>query len=108
MGLMNTRNRNSMKTCLGRLAAACVLVVATGALAESTLGSTVAHTALDFRITIPPVVKAEARADPASLQVTAGDVERGYVDLDGASSLVLTSNAHQGFMMAVAIRSRPS
>src|SRR5579862_9634914 len=82
--------------------AACILFAATSATAGSTLGSTVARAAIDFRITIPTVVKAEARADPASLRVTAEDVKRGYVDLDDASSVVLTSNSHQGFMLEVA------
>lgn len=91
-----------MKTYLGLSAVACILLAVTSAGAESTVGSTVAHTALDFRIRIPVVVKAEARVDPASLRLSTDDLKRGYVDLDAASSVVLTSNAHTGFMLAVA------
>jgi len=91
-----------MKAHLMGLAAACMFLAATGASAGSTLGTTVAHAMLDVVITIPAIVRAEARADPASLRVTAEDVKRGYVDVDGASSVVLTSNARLGFLLAVA------
>jgi hypothetical protein len=91
-----------MKTYLGLSAAACFLLAVTSASAGSALGSTAARAALDFRIKIPAVVKAEARIDPVSLRLTVEDLRRGYVDLDGASSVVLTSNARTGFMLAVA------
>jgi len=91
-----------MKAHLMGLAAACMFLAATGASAGSTLGTSVAHAMLDVVITIPAIVRAEARADPASLRVTAEDVERGYVDVDGTSSVVLTSNARLGFLLAIA------
>ena len=94
-----------MKTCWGPWIAGCLLLAATSATAGSTLGSGVARAALDFAIRIPPMVRAEARSDPASLHVTSEDARRGYVDLDDASSVVLTSNARPGFMLAIAFDS---
>jgi hypothetical protein len=85
----------------------CAFVVAaTGAAGESMLAATSARAALDFRINIPTVVRAENRTDPFSIAVTAGDVRQGYLDLEEASTLVLTSNSATGFAMSVAFDRR--
>jgi hypothetical protein len=78
-----------------------MLAAAPAAVAESALGPARASAFLDFRIVVPAMVRAEARAEPASMAVTQGDAERGYVDIADASAVTLTSNARSGFALGV-------
>jgi hypothetical protein len=52
------------------------------------------------------MVRVKAQSDPAVVPIAQADVARGYVDVDEATSLVLTSNNPSGFAMSVAFDER--
>jgi hypothetical protein len=74
--------------------------------AESMTGTSGAQAHIDFRIVIPAVVRARAFTTPKYLPIGEDDVARGYVDLDAATSLVLTSNNPSGYAVSVAFDER--
>jgi len=67
-------------------------------------GSASAH--IDFRITVPAIVRVDALSQPRSLRIAPEDVARGYVDLDDAAALRVTSNSHAGFTICVGFDER--
>lgn len=81
-------------------------IASPGAHAESATGTSRTQAAIDVRIVIPPFVRTSSQSDPAEVPIAESDVARGYVDLDEATSLVLTSNSPSGFTMAVAFDQR--
>ena len=81
-------------------------IAAPGAHAESETGTSRAQAGIDVRIVIPAFVRTRSQSDPAEVPIGEADVARGYVDLDEATSLVLTSNSPTGFTMAVAFDER--
>ena len=81
-------------------------IAASGAHAETATGTSRAQAGIDVRIVIPAFVRTSAQSDPAEVPIGEADVARGYVDLDDATSLVLTSNSPTGFTMAVAFDER--
>jgi len=100
---------------VGRVAArvCALLLLATAAAAfmaeahaESATRSQGAQAHIDFRILIPVVVRARALTAPRYLPIGEADVARGYVDVDGATSLVLTSNSPVGYAVSVAFDKR--
>lgn len=101
-GIRSTAWTNAMSFVL----CAALAGYAAGAHAESALGGSGARANIDLRIVIPAIVRAKALADPRSLPISELDVERGYVDVDDASSLVLTSNTASGYELSVAFDQR--
>jgi hypothetical protein len=71
------------------------------ALAGSSVGTIRAQTAIDFAIVVPAMVRVKALVQPDRIAIGESDVARGYVDLDEASSLLLTSNG-RGYHLSVA------
>jgi hypothetical protein len=89
------------------LAMGFALTIASGAShGESAAGTSRAQALIDVRIVIPAFVRTRLQSDPAEVPIGEADVARGYVDLDEATSLVLTSNSPSGFTMAVAFDER--
>jgi hypothetical protein len=78
-----------------------VLAAVPAANAGSALGSVRASAGLDFRIVVPAMVRVQARAEPPSIALTAADIARGYVEIDEASAVTLTSNSSSGFALTV-------
>jgi hypothetical protein len=81
-------------------------IVASGAHGESVTGTSRAQAGVDVRIVIPAFVRTRSQSDPVEVPIGEADVARGYVDLDEATSLVLTSNSPTGYTMAVAFDER--
>lgn len=50
--------------------------------------------------TVMPYVKVERLVNPASLEVTAEDVGRGYVDVEGGTSLTVFTNSGEGYLVS--------
>jgi hypothetical protein len=90
---------------LGILAFA-LAIAAPAAIAESAAGIPHAQASIDVRIVIPAFVRTKAQSDPAEVPIGEADIARGYVDLDEATSLVLTSNSSSGYMVSVAFDER--
>lgn len=88
-----------MRKAIAAAAAVLAAIIPIPGRAEAPL---VARASVDFRIVIPAFVRVKTLVNPQRLQVTMRDVERGYVDLDDASSLLLTSNSPAGYSVSVA------
>jgi hypothetical protein len=69
-------------------------------------GASRVRSSVDFAIVIPAVVRAKALTEPRSLPIEDSDVQRGYIDVDDESSLMLTSNAASGYAVSVAFDPR--
>lgn len=70
--------------------------------AESAIGQSRAQVGIDVRIVIPAFARVKTQSDPGVVPIAKADVARGYVDVEDATSLVLTSNSPSGFAMSVA------
>jgi hypothetical protein len=55
---------------------------------------------LNFRIIVPAIVRVKALAQALGVTVTQDDVDRGHLDLDAASQLMLTSNSRGGYLIS--------
>ena len=85
------------------IAAIALAVLAGSARAEGVTASRgVASGHMDFRIAIPAMVRVEGMSQPRSLRIAREDIARGYVDLDDATSVRVTSNSRSGFAISVA------
>lgn len=106
---MNTRQHPSRilpQACALLVAAAAMLSTVAPAHAESTVGTTRARAAIDMRIVIPAFVREKARTDPLQVAIGEADLAQGYVDVDEATSLELTSNGRSGFAISVSYDER--
>jgi hypothetical protein len=83
-------------------AAAALCIAASPAFADAATNSPASRTALQLRIVIPTVVRAAGLSHPERLEIGAQDIERGYVDVDDATSLSLTSNSRSGYSVSAA------
>jgi hypothetical protein len=63
-------------------------------------GGTSAAVHLNFRIVIPAIVRVKSLSQAASITIEQAHIDRGYIDLDAASSLQLTSNSRRGYMLS--------
>jgi hypothetical protein len=68
--------------------------------ANTARGGSKASTNLNFRIVIPAIVRVKALAQALGVTITQDDVERGHLDLDAASQLMLTSNSRNGYVIS--------
>ncbi|HEY6721148.1 MAG TPA: hypothetical protein VI363_05870 [Burkholderiales bacterium] len=100
-----TTRTTTKRHWLGVLAFA-LAIAAPAARAESAAGTSHAQASIDMRIVIPAFVRTRSQSDPAEVPIGEADIVRGYVDLDEATSLVLTSNSSSGFMVSVAFDER--
>jgi hypothetical protein len=81
--------------------ALALAALAPPAQAMGSLGTSRADASIDLAIVIPPTVIARTVAQAGAVSITARDIERGYVDLDGATSLRLSANDPSGYRLAV-------
>ena len=79
-----------------------IAVSATASQAQSPGRGLAASASVSIRVVIPVIIRVKAFVQPAALEVSARDVAQGYVELDGASSLLLTSNSGRGCQLTVA------
>lgn len=82
-------------SALGSLTPVC-------ALAEGNPAGKSARAAVELRIVVPAVVRVKAMAQPERIALEDRHIAQGYIDLDDASSLLLTSNSGRGYHLAVA------
>lgn len=102
-GGVSRRTHPPMQRIASSLVAIALAALAGEARAESVTtsrGAAAGH--VDFGIAVPAVVRVEAMVQPRSLRIARGDIARGYVDLDDATSLRVTSNSRSGFAISVA------
>ena len=72
--------------------------------AESTVAATVgigvAKAQLDFKIVIPAIIKVKVLQQPTGLLIEQTHVDRGFIDLDATSAVLLTSNNRRGYTIS--------
>lgn len=68
--------------------------------ASSVRGGSKASAQLNVRIIVPAIVRVKALAQALGITVTQDDVDRGHLDLDAASQLMLTSNSRDGYLIS--------
>jgi hypothetical protein len=68
--------------------------------ANTAHGGSKASTHLNFRIVIPAIVRVKALTQASGVTITQHDVDRGHLDVDAASTLMLTSNSRKGYIVS--------
>jgi hypothetical protein len=103
--LLANYRRNKITTLVAR--SIIGLALTTGLMTNTThaetnnaRGGTSAAVHLNFRIVIPAIVRVKALSQMASITIEQTHIDRGYIDLDAASSLQLTSNSRRGYMLS--------
>jgi hypothetical protein len=95
-----------MKTAAAATILGLAMTAAAGVAQASTeQGTERASAAVRFTIVIPAIVRAEGVTHPQRLEIRNEDIARGYVDLDDATTLSLTSNSRAGYNLSAAIDS---
>ncbi len=105
MGSITTREMAPLRRAACALAGMLAIAMP-AAYAESAIGQSRAQAGIDVRIVVPAFVRVKAQSDPGVIPIAEADVARGYVDVEDATSLVLTSNSPSGFAMSVAFDER--
>lgn len=68
-------------------------------LAESRTGTSGAGASLNFRITIPAMIRVNAMTQPDRIVIGEQHVTQGFIDLDAGTSVNLTSNNRDGYVL---------
>lgn len=55
--------------------------------------------AVDFRITIPILIKVKPVAQPDQIAIDARHIAQGFIDIDAATAVKLTSNNRDGYLL---------
>ncbi len=93
--------RSAFRTLPAAALLAAVLAFAHAGLAESASGASSAGASIDFKVVIPVVLRARTVSQAPQLSIAASDLARGYVDVERATRLRVTSNNPSGFMISV-------
>ena len=62
--------------------------------------------ALDFRITIPMLIKVKPVAQPDEIAIEARHIAQGFIDIDAATAVQLTSNNRDGYLLTASYDTR--
>ncbi|MEQ1515424.1 MAG: hypothetical protein ABL931_02920 [Usitatibacteraceae bacterium] len=79
---------------------AAMFLMSSVSLAESRTGSASGRAGLDFRIVVPPIVRATLVAQPDRVVIEERHVTAGSIDMDAGTSVKLTSNNREGYVLA--------
>jgi hypothetical protein len=82
----------------GLNAARLALVVAGG---FASAGAKEVHTELSVTATVRAVAHIDLQSIPAALEISASDLQRGYIDVPQPTQLVVRSNSQSGFTLDV-------
>jgi hypothetical protein len=96
------KNTTKLSSCLmaGLALVASLASSYSHAEANTALGGSKASAHLNFRIVIPAIVRVKALTQASGVTITQNDVDRGHLDLDAASTLMLTSNSRNGYIVS--------
>jgi len=98
---LKTSSKSSLAQRILGVVAAALIVMPAVAEAESGSATSRAPGNVDFRIVIPATVRVERLVQPKGFSITDADLSRGYVDVEGGTSLLLSSNSYSGFAMSL-------
>lgn len=62
--------------------------------------------ALDFRITVPILIKVKPVAQPDEIAIEARHIAQGFIDIDAATAVKLTSNNRDGYLLTASYDTR--
>jgi hypothetical protein len=65
-----------------------------------------AHASLDFRVVIPMVLRVSVVSQPMSIEIDERHLRQGYIELDAATLVRLTSNDPRGLNVSVEFDTR--
>ncbi len=77
-----------------------MLVVSTTSHADSGTGNTGAQASLNFRITIPAIIRVTPVVQPDHLIIEDRHIADGYIDLDAGTSVNITINSRGGYVLS--------
>ena len=91
-----------LSSCLmaGLALVASLTSISSHAEANTALGGSKASAPLNFRIVIPAIVRVKGLMQASGVTITQNDVDRGHLDLVAASTLMLTSNSRNGYIVS--------
>jgi hypothetical protein len=69
--------------------------------ASAALNAGETHATLTIAVTVPPVSRLQVVSQATTVEITALDLQRGYVELSEPTLLNVYSNAHDGFALEV-------
>jgi hypothetical protein len=98
--MQSTLARAIAALCAAAFAAAAALV-APPAMAARDSGSAGARGRMDLAVVIPVVLRVVPVSEPRSVSIAPEDVARGYVDVDVATAMRVTSNNAAGFTAVI-------
>ena len=76
-----------------------ILFMPTMSLAETQAGTSSAQASLNFRINIPAIIRVRAVTQPDRIVIEERHIAQGYIDLDTAASVTLTTNSRNGYQL---------
>ncbi|MBL0124393.1 MAG: hypothetical protein IPP88_17255 [Betaproteobacteria bacterium] len=74
--------------------------------AESRTGTGTAGASLNFRITIPAMIRVNAMTQPDHVVIGEQHVNQGFIDLDTGTAVNLTSNNRDGYVLTTSYDSK--
>ena len=77
-----------------------MLAISTISFAESRAGTTGARASIDFRIVIPAIIRITSVSQPDHILIEAQHVTQGFIDLDAGTTVRLTVNTRDGYLLA--------
>lgn len=69
-------------------------------LAAGKVGTGTARPSIDFRIVIPAIICVRSVSQPDHIVIEAKHIAQGYIDLDVGTSVKLTSNTREGYLLS--------
>ena len=89
-----------MWCCLVFVVGVAALAMPTIGFAESRTGGGSPRAGLDFRIVIPAVIRVKAVTQPERIVIEDRHIDQGYIDLDAGTSVKLTVNTRDGYLLS--------
>jgi len=84
---------------MARRAAALALCAALGVMSQAQAGT--ARADVQVSVTVMARTLIDSESSPRQLEVSAADVARGYVEVQGATSLLVTNTNRRGYVLSV-------
>ena len=82
------------------------LIVPISSFAESRADTAGARASIDFRIIIPAMIRVTVVTQPDNILIEDRHIAQGYIDLDTGTSVKLTSNTRDGYLLQASYDSR--
>ena len=82
------------------------LAMPTSSFAESRVGATGIRASIDFRVVIPAMIRVTMVTQPDHILIEDHHVAQGYIDLDAGTSVKLTNNTRDGYLLAASYDAR--